>query len=172
MEVGDKVIEEWKDIKEYEGLYQISNYGLVKSFISNKILKYDIKYDGHKRVTLCRKGKTKKFNVHRLVLETFVGSCPEGMECRHLDNDASNNKVSNLEWSTHYENMQDKYKFKTIIREKCIRKNCKLNVIQIRIIRYLLKTKVLLQKEIAKIFDVADSQISEIKNNNQWSHIR
>jgi len=42
---------------------------------------------GYLCVTLCREGKTFEFLIHRLVLETFIGPCPEGMECRHLDGD-------------------------------------------------------------------------------------
>jgi hypothetical protein len=46
--------------------------------------------------------------AHRLVLQTFVGPCPEGMECRHLDGNASNNRVSNLAWGTAVENAADR----------------------------------------------------------------
>lgn len=212
----------WKDIKGYEGLYQVSNFGIVKrlsrsirisekqyceviklikdrhseseiqtltkvhkidiwriknnkiSFYTKEIfLKPDIKKStGYLRVTLCKKGKTKRFQVHRLVLEAFVSLCPSGMECRHLDNSPQNNRLDNLEWATHHDNMRDKYKFGTIIKEKCIRKNCKLNDQKIRDIRHDLETGLLLQKEIAKKYKVSDSQISEIKNGNQWSHIK
>ncbi len=46
--------------------------------------------------------------IHRSLLETFIGPCPEGMECRHLDGDPLNNNLGNLKWGTRYENMQDK----------------------------------------------------------------
>ena len=59
-------------------------------------LKPDIKKDGYLRVTLCQHGKTSRKYIHRLVLETFVGPCPLGMQCRHLDGNRSNNEVDNL----------------------------------------------------------------------------
>lgn len=52
-------------------------------------------------------GSYKTFRVHRLVLETFVGPCPEGMECRHLDGNPSNNLLDNLAWGTREENIED-----------------------------------------------------------------
>ena len=55
----------------------------------------------------------KRFSVHRLVLEAFVGPCPEGMECRHLNGDPSDNRVENLAWGTHQDNMDDRSKHGT-----------------------------------------------------------
>lgn len=64
---------------------------------------------GHTQVALFdRKHKKHKTQyVHRLVLETFIGPCPTGKECRHLDGNPSNNSVENLQWATHSENMND-----------------------------------------------------------------
>jgi len=66
---------------------------------------------GYIRVNL---GGQKKL-VHRFVLETFVGPCPEGMEARHLDGNPANNRLSNLCWSTHKENVRDQYKHGTAV---------------------------------------------------------
>ena len=62
---------------------------------------------GHRDVCLSRDGKVKQAFVHRLVLETFVGPCLEGMECRHLDGDPGNNRLENLRWGTRQENAAD-----------------------------------------------------------------
>src|SRR4051794_38431819 len=51
--------------------------------------------------------------IHRLVLEAFVGPCPDGLECRHLDGDPGNNLLSNLKWGTRLENFQDSVKHGT-----------------------------------------------------------
>ena len=59
-------------------------------------------------VNLCRDGKKKAHRIHRLVLEAFVGPCPEGMECRHKDDDKSNNRLDNLSWGTRMENAADR----------------------------------------------------------------
>lgn len=62
---------------------------------------------GYARVALYLDGVSKTYQVHRLVLETFIGPCPEGMECLHIDGNPENNDISNLRWGTHYENVQD-----------------------------------------------------------------
>lgn len=71
---------------------------------SKKILRPIVSKSGHMYVFVHQR---KKF-VHRLILETFVGYCPEGMECRHLDGDPSNNHLSNLQWGTRLENVADR----------------------------------------------------------------
>lgn len=65
---------------------------------------------GYVTIALCRGKERILFRLHRLVLEAFVGACPPGMECRHLDGNPSNNCLSNLKWGTNFENMQDKIK--------------------------------------------------------------
>ncbi len=103
----------WKDVIGCEGLYQVSNHGRVKSLNYHrmgiaKILKPKKhgKYN-HLHVDLRNNGQRKDCFVHRLVLTSFVGCCPEGKECLHLDGNASNNRLENLRWGTHAENMRD-----------------------------------------------------------------
>ncbi len=64
--------------------------------------------DPHLKVKLYCDNKSQSFFVHRLILETFVGPCPEGMECRHLDGNPRNNRLSNLEWATKIVNQSDR----------------------------------------------------------------
>ena len=96
-------MEEWKDIKGYEGLYQISNKGRVKSLGNNKtrkekILKENKNTDGYSEVTLCKNGKCKKYRVHRLVAEAFIPTSDKSLCVNHKDENKSNNCVENLEW--------------------------------------------------------------------------
>ena len=99
--------EQWLDISGYEGLYQISNFGRVKSFYfkSPRILKPH-KVKGYSNVELYKNKKKKQFYIHRLVMENF---CPiENMnvlDVNHKDEDKSNNHISNLEWMTHKDNL-------------------------------------------------------------------
>jgi HNH endonuclease len=65
------------------------------------------KNGGHLAVTLGYKRRTKIYFVHRLVLLAFVGPCPQGMQCRHLNGDPTDNRVENLKWGTAYENAAD-----------------------------------------------------------------
>lgn len=63
---------------------------------------------GHLFVHLHHEGRRVIRRVHRLILEAFIGLCPAGMECRHLDGNPANNSVTNLAWGTHQENEADK----------------------------------------------------------------
>ena len=89
----------WKDIKGYEGLYQISNLGNVKS-ISKKVkkLKPFNDKDGYKLVNLYKNKKIKQVRVHRLVGINFIPNPNNLPQINHKDEDKSNNIVSNLEW--------------------------------------------------------------------------
>lgn len=111
----------WKDIPGYEGRYQVSNMGRVKSLPrvthqkfpsgsvyayrrTGKILKPRPKACGHTQVQL---GSDGNFLIHRLVMLAFVGPCPEGKEVCHNDNNPSNNCLSNLRYDTRHSNRVD-----------------------------------------------------------------
>lgn len=99
-------MEEWKPIKGYEGLYEISNMGRVKSLKCGreKILKPDKTKRGYLQVTLCKDGKCKKYSIHRLVALHFVDGYFEGAEVDHLDTNPLNNVWTNLKFVTRKEN--------------------------------------------------------------------
>ena len=107
----------WKDIKGYEGLYQVSNLGNVRSLdhirkngktdnhkclTKGRLLKLAVqKESGYLFCVLSKNGNTKGYRVHRLVAETFIPN-PNNYKCvNHKDENKSNNKLENLEWCTH-----------------------------------------------------------------------
>lgn len=99
----------WKDIKGYEGLYQISNLGNVKSFVSSSrynnephLLKQHIGNNGYPSVSLyISKGKKRGYLIHKLVADAFLEN-PNNYPCvNHKDENKLNNKVNNLEWCTY-----------------------------------------------------------------------
>lgn len=92
----------WKDIKGYEGLYQVSNLGRVKSLGNGKekIRKTNISSNGYLSLILVKNKKGKNFSVHRLVAEAFIDN-PDNLPCvNHKDENKLNNCVDNLEWCT------------------------------------------------------------------------
>ena len=113
--------EQWLPVVGYEGLYEVSNTGRVRSldrivitkrghtqFYQGRELSPAVKASGHLSVQICREGRFLRRHIHRLVLEAFVGPCPEGMECCHNDGNPANNRVENLRWDTHSSNILDK----------------------------------------------------------------
>ena len=108
----------WKDIPGYEGLYQVSNLGNVKSidryvphktfgkkFCKGRTMATHINNAGYVTVNLCKGNHYKSFDIHRLVAITFIPvSDITGMEVNHKDEDKWNNCAENLEWVTKSEN--------------------------------------------------------------------
>lgn len=96
----------WKDIKGYEGLYQISNLGRVKSLArkyksrvcKETIKKFSIDVKGYCKVNLCKNGKITYPRIHRLVAEHFILNPKKLPQVNHIDENKQNNRVDNLEW--------------------------------------------------------------------------
>lgn len=98
----------WKDIAGYEGQYQVSNLGRVKSLNYRQtgrpaIISYSL-VCGYKRVALSRFNKRKDFFVHRLVWEAFNGPIPSGMQVNHINEDKEDNRLDNLNLMSPKEN--------------------------------------------------------------------
>jgi hypothetical protein len=102
----DSMKEIWKDVLGYEGIYQVSNLGNVKSlkFNKQKILSKCLNPNGYYTVTLSKKGQTKNMLVHRLVCISFIENEDNKPQVNHIDYDKKNNNVDNLEWVTQEEN--------------------------------------------------------------------
>jgi hypothetical protein len=162
-------IEIWKPLKDYEGLYEVSNMGRVRSLIKRgnakqKIRKtgFDIR-TGYITVQLTKNNKPLTKRVHRFVAETFVPNPMNKPVVNHIDGNKKNNKGSNLEWMTYSENTL--HSFKNGLQKKIfgdynyITKIKTQDVLKIRELINLGKTN----REIAKIYGVNPSQISRIK---------
>lgn len=99
-------MEEWRDIPGYEGLYQVSNFGRVKSLHYKMTNQERILVPVPDRIGYLRvKFKSKVKLVHRLVWETFNGPIPAGFEVNHINEDKSDNRLANLNLLTHKDNV-------------------------------------------------------------------
>lgn len=88
----------WKTIKDYEGLYEVSNWGRVRNTRTGRVLRHWKDEDGYLLVNLCKDGVRKHYKVHRLVAQAFIPN-PDGLpEVNHIDQNKENNCVENLEW--------------------------------------------------------------------------
>lgn len=94
------VNEEWRDIEGYQGIYQVSNFGRVKSlkFGKEKILRPRKTRNGYLRVNLCKNEKLKGYYIHRLIATAFIPNPMNLPTVNHIDEDKTNNNVTNLEW--------------------------------------------------------------------------
>lgn len=101
----------WRDVVGYEGLYQVSNLGRIKS--SSKILTQNNGHSGYLTKTLFKKGKYKTFYVHKIVANSWIGESGwkiNGLEINHIDGNKRNNNINNLELVTRRENMKHGYR--------------------------------------------------------------
>ena len=97
------VIEKWKPIKGYEGLYEISNYGDIRSYTkrsNGKLLKPQISRKGYLTVMLYKDSVVKCLKIHRLVAQAFLPNPDNLPQINHKDENKRNNDVNNLEWCT------------------------------------------------------------------------
>ena len=123
-------------------------------------------HKGYCRVKLRKDGRYCQQSIHRLVLETFVGPCPDGMECRHLNGNRSDNRVENLKWGTKSENSQDAIKHGTHVTQ--VRKSSTLTPFLVRMIRNWYATKLVTQAELGFLFGVCQQNIHKIVKYERW----
>lgn len=97
----------WKPVAGYEGIYEVSNMGRVKS--RRKIISSVDDGKGYLRLHLSKNGITKSFRVHRLVAEAFVPNSDVSLKVNHIDGNKKNNRSDNLEWCTQAENVAHAY---------------------------------------------------------------
>ena len=116
-----KMIEVWKDVLGFEGLYQISNFGNVKSLeryvfipayggqfrhLDEIILSKMVGSMGYYKVVLCNGSKSKQVNIHRLIAIAFIPNPNNYPQVNHMDGDKQNNSINNLEWCTSKHNIR------------------------------------------------------------------
>lgn len=174
--------EVWKQVKGYEGLYEASSLGRIRSIdrtvqtFSHRgnrhtdlirksvILRQNQTGGGYKGVSLSKGGVTKTRRVNVLVCEAFHGEKLDGHQVRHLDGDKTNNAEDNLAWGTAVQNQADRIAHGTDLRGEMVKtsKITKEDVLEIRAsasyAKYLSKK-------------VSHTQYYRIKNRESWAHV-
>lgn len=161
----------FRDVKGYEGRYSIDRDGNIYSHRRNKIMK-DRKLKKYRGIALCDGEGSKNFRVHRLVAIAFIPNPDNKPDVNHKDCNGSNNNMHNLEWCTKKENMRHA-SLNGLMPDKRGEKNnnSKLNIKQVRIIKFLLKDGRLTQRQIAIFFGIHFNTVSHIKLSNRWGGV-
>lgn len=166
----------WRPVLGFK-YFEVSNRGNVRSLSriidrgrlwKGRPIKSKPSPSGHLSVRLCENGHHWKW-VHRLVLEAFIGRCPDGMEGCHNNGNPQDNRLENLRWDTRSGNHADKWRHGTMAAGERSSK-AKLTASQVRKIREL-SSHGKRCVEIAKKFGVTDANISSILKYKTWRHV-
>lgn len=183
MQNPNSPIEEWRAVVGYEGIYEVSSLGRVRSLDRSIVDSRgrrrrqpgrvrNLMPDGRGRLSLMlwREGRYSQRKVHRLVAEAFLGPGELRAEVNHKDGDPLNNALSNLEWASRSENQLHAYRMGLVTRprgEKHLKS--KLTVEQVREIRSL--RGVMTQRALARRYGVAKTSIQRILDGTNWRHL-
>lgn len=166
--------ERWLPVAGYEGLYDVSNMGRVRSTrrqgSPGGLLKLKLSGHGYRQIALYRNGQGSLQSVHRLVLEAFVGPCPPGMECRHGPNGKLDNRASQLCWGTKSDNCgPDKIRDGTLNRgeRNGLAKLAEGDIAEIRRLYDAGET----QKALGRRYGVSHQTIGKVVRSERWAHI-
>lgn len=159
----------WKGISGYPG-YFVSNLGRVRS-PKGKLLKQATRL-GYKRANLLSDGKMKSHSVHLLVLKAFIGPPPKGKETHHINHDSLDNRLSNLAYVTHSENVQIAYDSgRKIPKIKPGEEHLSSRLTNKDILEIREMSKCFTQTFIAKTYNISISHVSGILKRRTWKHI-
>lgn len=182
------MLEIWKDIFGFEGLYQVSNLGHVRSLTRtveqmnrggmckttypSKMLRPTTTPNGYKQVRLSKNNKQIHKNVHRLVAETFIPNPNSLPQVNHIDSNKSNNMVSNLEWVNNSGNQKHAFKFgfQSALKGEDAPWS-KLTEKQVLEIREKYKSGTYTYQRLADEYHLSHQYVGNIINKRNWSHI-
>lgn len=175
-------VEIWKPVLDWEGLYEVSSLGRVRSvprvrdypdgrprMLGGRVLSLS-KTNGYSRILLVDRCVRRKLgSVHVLVLEAFGERRPPGMQCCHNDGNKGNNRADNLRWGTPRENLEDSVKHGTFPRGEATGTSL-LDAQKVRAIRRL-RAEGISGKVLAEQFGVNTRTISAVATRVSWKHV-
>lgn len=169
-------VEIWKPIKGYEGLYEISNLGRLKKlekkwvagkgsvrFAEESITLGILNSHGYYTFDLCKNGNPKKTKIHRLVAEHFLEKEINKKIVNHIDGDKSNNRATNLEWTTSKINNEHAYAVG-------LRKT-KLTTVEIKEMRNFYDDNLYTTYELAQLYGISQSNVWNIVKRKTWRYV-
>lgn len=171
--------ETWKPVPGWEGFYEVSDMGRIRSLIRNvgsrheggatrrSVILKPSTCDNYGYVTLSKNCVCKRAAVHRTVLEAFVGPCPDGNQACHNNGCHRDNRLDNLRWDTKRANESDKRRHGTIVRGARV-PSAKLDERKVAVI----KASVISPCELASEYAVSVSTIHRIRSDKCWAHVR
>ena len=181
------MLEKFVDIKGYEGYYQISNHGRIKSLkrivkhasgdveLKEKFKKPTVNSNGYYKTNLYKNGKETTVYIHRLIASAFIPNLDNKPQINHIDGVKTNNDLSNLEWVTQSENGLHAYNIglRNVVshsssdpRFKTNVKLTKKQVLEIRKLKNNISTR-----KIAKMFNTSHVTVSMIRTGRIWSDV-
>lgn len=173
-------VEIWKPVVGFDGFYEVSSNGKVRSVSRTdcagrrrkaKLISAGIGPKGYRSVNLYKDRSVRGLRVSRLVLSSFVGPCPQGMEAAHNNGCRSDDRLSNLRWATHVENCADKIVHGTNVVLRGERAgSSKLSEDAVRDIFRAYKDGER-QKDIAARIGIGRPQVSTILSGKSWKHL-
>lgn len=160
---------EWRPVSGYEGLYEVSSVGEVRSLprrgCNGRVLRTTATRTGHRKLTLSKDGIHTTALVHHLVLDAFVGKRPDGCECAHNNGNPADNRIDNLRWDSHLNNIRDKAKHGTHKSHPgASHPMCVCSEEQVLSILNASES----QTELAHKFGISQPAVSDIKTGRSW----
>lgn len=173
------IIEEWRPIPGFEG-YEVSSLGRGRSWRGRggaeraepKYLKGRPNPKGYLRLNLCSNGRTYDRYVHRLVPTAFVGPCPPGKEGAHKNGHLTDNRLCNLAWKTHQQNIDDQIEHGSR-RIGSAHHNSKLDEGLVEQLKYVARHPMydLGQAQLGRAFGVSQTNVGRILRGEMWGHV-
>lgn len=195
MKEVNRMVEEWKSIKGYEGYYEVSNFGNVRSLerivtrsdginqpVSARVLKLIIGSKGYFVVRLHKDGIGETKDVHRMIAISFIPNPYNKATVNHIDGNKINNNIKNLEWATYKENMRHAHDTGLMPRSNCNKNGkrqgekhplAKLKEDEVRFIRNNCRKNggKLLETDLCEKFGVSQQVVNGIINLTIWKHV-
>jgi len=169
--------ETWLPVPGYEGSYEVSDYGRVRSVDRidasgnrrrGRAMSQSFTHNGYPKVTLTKFGKERVRKVHHLVLEAFCGVCPEGMEACHGNGTAADCRLNNLRWDTKLANAADKRTHGTMY---CGERHHSAKLTRVEVAEvFEMRAAGKKLREIAAALNVSTSLVSAILLGQKWKH--